>query len=219
MLDRSAFIYETIRSLAFPTLTLGFSFRSEGGRHVPRQGPALIVANHQSFLDPIMVGLASPRRLRALARKTLFKRRAFAWLIRHLGAVPVDQEGVAKEGIKAVLGLLGKGEAVVVFPEGQRTADGRMGTLMPGVHLLIKRSLAPIVPMGIAGGFDAMPRWASWPIPSPLFLPAEKSTLAVSVGRPLDARQLLTLPRESLLDALAQEIRKVSERAERLRRK
>jgi 1-acyl-sn-glycerol-3-phosphate acyltransferase len=186
---------------------------------MPRQGPALVIANHQSFLDPLIVGVASPRKLRFLARKTLFDHRALGAFIRALGAVPVDQEGVAKEGLKTVLELLRQGEAVVVFPEGSRTPDGKIAPLMPGIHLLIKRSQAPIVPMGIAGAFDALPRSRSWPLLAPLFMPAERATLAASIGPALDTRQLLELPREQVLERLFQALTTVWAQAERLRRK
>ena len=121
-----------------------FSLRGEGGRNVPSSGPALLIANHQSFLDPVLVGMASPRHLRFLARKTLFRHRVFAWLIRSLHAVPVDQEGVAKEGLKAILAQLKAGQAVLVFPEGERTPEGSMVPFKPGVQLLIKRARAPL---------------------------------------------------------------------------
>src|SRR4051812_43478804 len=96
LLPRSSFSsfgwYEFCKGLAYSAFALGFSLRTEGGRNIPRKGPALLIANHQSFLDPALVGVASPRHLRYLARKTLFRHPAFTWLIRSLHAVPVDQE-------------------------------------------------------------------------------------------------------------------------------
>jgi 1-acyl-sn-glycerol-3-phosphate acyltransferase len=200
-------------------MTLAFSLRLEGRGHVPRTGPVLLLANHQSFLDPILVGVASPRHLYYLARKTLFRNPVFTWLIRSVNAVPIDQEGIGKEGLQTILGLLQAGRAVVVFPEGTRTTTGAMNPLKPGIHLLIKRARAPIVPVGIAGAYDAWPLWRPVPIPSPLFLPASRRTLAVAVGQPLDSRRFADLPREQLLGELFLEIQKVQARAERLRRK
>src|SRR4051812_23764296 len=110
----SPLVYETAYWLSMAVMTLGFSLRSEGRQRVPRTGPVLLIANHQSFLDPILVGLCSRRHLRFLARKTLFRVPAFAWLIRNLGAVPIDQEGIGKEGIRIILEQLRQGRAVVV---------------------------------------------------------------------------------------------------------
>src|SRR5262245_709370 len=81
-------------SLAYTGFTFGMSYRSEGSRFMPRTGPVLVVSNHQSYLDPVLVGLAIRRVPVAwLARKTLFRNRLFAALIRSIGAVSLDQEG------------------------------------------------------------------------------------------------------------------------------
>ena len=211
--------YEVCRCHIMAGLTLGFSLRFEGGRNIPAEGPALLIANHESFLDPIAVGLTTTRQLCYLARKSLFTSPLFGSFLRSVGCVPVDQEGVAKEGLKAVLGLLSQGRAVLVFPEGERTTTGQMNPLKPGIQLLIKRTRAPIVPVGIAGAFDAFPRSRKFPRFSPLFMPAGRGTMAVSVGSPLDARHYLELPRDRLLVELQGAIQTMKDRAERLRRK
>jgi 1-acyl-sn-glycerol-3-phosphate acyltransferase len=211
--------YEGTYWLAYAAGTLGLSLRTEGARHMPRRGPALLVANHQSFLDPVLVGLAARRPLRFLARQTLFRHRALAWLIRSLGAVPVDHRGVAKEGLRTSLDLLQAGEALLVFPEGHRTETGQMQPLRPGVHLLLKRSGAPVVPVGIAGAFRAMPRSRRLPQLAPLFWPASKGAVAVSVGRPLPPERFADLSRDQALDELFRAVAAVAERAERLCRK
>jgi 1-acyl-sn-glycerol-3-phosphate acyltransferase len=205
-----------LSSITFDQL---FSLRTEGMRHVPRTGPLLVVSNHQSFLDPVLVGLAIRRHLIYLARKSLFGNPFFRWLIRSLNAVPIDQEGVGKEGIKTVLEQLHLGKAVLVFPEGERTPDGRMQHLKPGVQLLIKRTAAPILPVGIAGAYQAWPRWRKYPLAAPLFWPASERSIAVSIGAPLDAQRLAAMPREQALQALQVEINHAQERAQRLRRR
>jgi len=199
--------------------SIGFSLRAEGGAQAPRSGPALVVANHQSFLDPVAAGLAFPRPLIYLARKSLFRNPAFSWLIRSLNAVPIDQDGIGKEGIRTILAQLNLGKAVLVFPEGERTLTGRMNPLKPGVHLLIKRTQAPIIPVGIAGAYDAWPRHQPLPIPAPLFWPARKGTIAVSVGQPLEASRIAGLAREQALTELYEAIDAVQRRAEKLRRR
>jgi 1-acyl-sn-glycerol-3-phosphate acyltransferase len=213
----SHLVYETTYVLAAVSMTLGWSLRTLGRHHIPATGPALLIANHQSLLDPLLVGLATRRHLCYLARKTLFKQRLFTWLIRMLNAVPIDQEGVGKEGIKTILAQLQLGQAVVVFPEGHRTYDGAMQPLKAGVQLLIKRAQSPIVPVGIAGSYDAWSRNRKYPLPAPLFWPGCAGTLAVSVGKPVAARQLAELPRERLLSALYELIAIEQRRAEQLR--
>lgn len=215
----SHYWYETVYCTCAVGMTVGFSLRIEGSRHVPRTGPVLVIANHQSFLDPALVGLAAGRHLQFLARKTLFRIPAFAALIRSLNAVPVDQEGLGIEGLRTVMRQLELGKAVLVFPEGERTPDGALHPLQPGIHLLLKRTPAPIVPMGLAGAFAAWPRWRPLPVPAPLFLPAGAGTLAVSVGRPIDPGPLMKQPRAQVLEQLLAALQGQAARAHQIRRK
>ena len=198
--------------------TLAFSLRLQGQRNMPATGPALLIANHQSFLDPLLVGLCARRPLVYLARKTLFRNPYFAFMIRSLNAVPIDQDGIGKDGIRTILDQLQLGKAIVIFPEGARTEDGLMHPLKPGIHLLIKRAQAPIIPVGIAGAYDAFPIWRPYPIPAPLFLPAGAGTISVALGAPLDSRRYAELPREQAMQELFDKIRVEQVRAEKLRR-
>jgi 1-acyl-sn-glycerol-3-phosphate acyltransferase len=211
--------YDLCCSVTWTAMTTGWSLRFEGSRHVPRSGPVLLVANHQSFLDPPLVAVCVARRLSFLARKSLFKNRFLGGLIRSLKAYPVDQEGVAAAGLKETLDLLERGKAVLAFPEGERTWTGEMQPFKAGVALLIRRAVPAIVPVGIAGAFAALPRTAMLPRWSPIFLPPTGSAIAVSIGQPLDAKRFAAMPREEMLAALSREVRQVQLRAERLRRK
>lgn len=217
--EHSWLLYEIGYWLSRAALFWGFNYRFEGGENVPRTGPALLLANHQSFLDPSIAGCPFRRHLCFLARKTLFRNRFFGALIHRLNAVPVDQEGVAKEGLKTILEQLKAGQAVLVFPEGERTATGAIQPLKPGILLLIKRLAAPIVPIGIAGAFDALPRTRHWPKLSPFFLPTTGADIAVSIGKPIAAQRYQDMPRDQVLTELREELMRAKERAERLRRK
>jgi 1-acyl-sn-glycerol-3-phosphate acyltransferase len=148
---------------------LALRFRSTGREHVPATGPVLLVSNHQSYLDPVLVGVACPRQLRSLARHSLFFW-PLSWLIRSIGAVPIDRDRGGLGGIKSALKILDGGEALLVFPEGTRTKDGRLQPLMPGFCALARRSGATIVPVAINGAFAAMPRGSLFPRPHPITL-------------------------------------------------
>lgn len=201
------------------TYLLGWSLRVEGVHNIPRTGPVLLVANHQSFLDPVAIGLAAPRRLSYLARKSLFTNRYFGGLLRAVNCVPIDQEGVGKEGMQAILGRLKAGRAVLVFPEGERCGDGALHPLRPGISLLIKRAQAPIVAVGIAGAFQAWPRSRKLPRLAPLFLPASERSIAVSVGPLRAAAAVAGRPRDQMLAQLLADIDRQYRRAEKLQRK
>lgn len=148
--------YTTLYGPCFALSKLLFCFRFAGRQHVPLEGPVLIVGNHQSNLDPVLIALASPRQLKFFARVGLFFW-PFSWWIRALGAVPIDRER-AIGGMKTTLQLLKQGEAVVVFPEGSRTYDGKMGQMLSGFCLLARRGGATIVPVAIDGAFAALRR-------------------------------------------------------------
>src|SRR5262249_39024225 len=197
-----------------------FSLRFEGKQNVPRTGPLLIVANHQSWFDPFLVGLAMPRRIRFMARRTLFtEHRGLGAFLRALDIIPVNQEGFAREGLRLSRERIEAGDAILVFPEGARTWDGNMDRLMPGVTLLIRQTGADVLPVGIAGAWDAWPRWRWTPTMSPLFLPPNKATIAVSVGELINGKQLATMERGEILDVLSKEIHAMWEKAKKLRRK
>ena len=145
-----------------------FRYKFSGKSHVPATGPVLLVSNHQSHLDPVLIGIACPRQLKYLARVGLFFW-PFSWWIRALGAVPIDRES-ALTGIKTTIKLLKDGNAVVVFPEGSRTPDGFLHPLLPGFCVLARRSGATIVPVAINGAFAALPRGAGYPRPARITL-------------------------------------------------
>jgi 1-acyl-sn-glycerol-3-phosphate acyltransferase len=210
--------YDCVFWSSFVGFTFGHSLRVVGRRHMPATGPVLLISNHQSYLDPVLVGLASRRYLSYLARDSLFKNQYFSALIRSLDAVKIDRN-FGKDGLQATLEVLDRGKAVLVFPEGERTQNGDMERFKPGISLLLKRVKAPIVPVGIAGAFHAWSRHQIMPKFAPLFLEANEATIALSVGKPIDPSTFSGLGREEILDRLFNAVAKDFARAKRLKRK
>ncbi len=157
--------YSVLWSPCWAISLIYFRYRYWGRGNVPPTGPVLLVANHQSHLDPVLVGIACPRQLKYLARQGLFFWPFSLW-IRSLGAVPIDRERGSIGGIKTTLRLLSQDQAMVVFPEGSRTPDGRLHPLLPGFCLLARRSGATVVPVSIDGAYAAMPRGSYFPKPA-----------------------------------------------------
>jgi 1-acyl-sn-glycerol-3-phosphate acyltransferase len=138
-------------------------------------------------------------------------------MIDYCGAVPIDQ-GFGRDGIRAITERLHNGETVVVFPEGERTLDGGMNPLRPGVSLLLRDGDWPVMPVGIAGAFEAWPRGQTLPRPSPLFLPATDRGLGVVFGDCIAPEVYREWNRERLIAEFTLRIRNLHFEAESLRR-
>lgn len=121
-------------------------------------GPVILASNHESYLDPPLVGSVADRPIFFLARKTLLAGPFFGWLLPKLNVIPVDQEGNDRSALKALIRILKAGEGTLVFPEGERTPDGHLRPPQPGVGFVIAKTLAPVVPMRIFGAREAWPR-------------------------------------------------------------
>jgi len=121
-------------------------------------GPVILAMNHQSYLDPPLAGVACDRAIYFLARRTLMDLPLFRWLLPKLNVIPVNQEGIDRSALKALIRVLNSGNAALVFPEGARTLDGSLQPAQPGVGLVIAKTLAPVVPMRIFGAHEALPR-------------------------------------------------------------
>lgn len=128
------------------------------GDNLPSEGPVIVAANHLSHLDPPAVACASRRRLTFMARKSLFKNRVFGWLISSVGAFPVRRGEADTEAVRLSLRLLDEGRAVLMFPEGTRGDGKTLGTISSGIAMLASRSGAAVVPVGIVGTHDKLPR-------------------------------------------------------------
>jgi 1-acyl-sn-glycerol-3-phosphate acyltransferase len=139
---------------AFRTL---FGLKIVGSEHLVTDGPVLVASNHQSFLDPPLIGNLYQTEMVFLARKTLFIG-FFKWLYPQWNAIPVDQERPDMASLKTIIRKLKEGHRVLVFPEGARTLDGSIGPAAPGIGLIAAKSGAVIQPVRISGARDALPR-------------------------------------------------------------
>jgi 1-acyl-sn-glycerol-3-phosphate acyltransferase len=114
--------------------------------------------NHQSYLDPPLAGICCHREIFYLARKTLLDWPVLGPFFPKLNVIPVDQDRADMSALKAVIKRVRAGEGTVIFPEGSRTEDGEFLPALPGLGLVIAKTLAPVVPMRIFGAHEAFPR-------------------------------------------------------------
>ena len=175
-----------------------FGFRVRFAESLPKQGGLLVLSSHQSHLDPLLLGLSCHRRLSSMARSSLYRFKPFAAIITALDAIPIDREASTVAAIKGVINRLRDGAAVVIFPEGTRTADGKLGELKGGFVLLAKRAGVPIVPVVIVGAWECWPRTRLFPRPG---------RIRLEFGRLLQPEQIAAMSDGEILSACTAEIK------------
>jgi 1-acyl-sn-glycerol-3-phosphate acyltransferase len=154
-----------LRFFAQWLFVLVFGGRTFGALRVPARGPVLLLCNHQSFLDPVLATLALHRESHFMARASLFRVQAFTRLIRSLNAFPVKPGRSDVGAFRQAMRVLKAGGCLTAFPEGTRTADGRLARPQPGLLAIARRCEAPIIPVVIEGAYEAWPRSARMPRP------------------------------------------------------
>jgi 1-acyl-sn-glycerol-3-phosphate acyltransferase len=157
---------------AFRTI---FGMRVIGEENLITEGAVLVASNHQSFLDPPLIGNLYKTEMVFLARKSLFKGPA-TWVYPQWNAIPVDQDRPDMASLKTIIRKLKEGHRVLVFPEGARTIDGNLGEAAPGIGLIAAKSAVPIQPVRISGAREALPRGSGR---------IRFARITVTIGRPI----------------------------------
>ena len=126
-------------------------WKVEGAANLPPEGGVIVVANHRSYWDPVVLGAALRRRVYFMAKEELFKIPVFGILLRLLGAFPVRRESFDRRAFKVALDYLMRGRVVGIFPEGRRSHAGRLLSPQPGAVFLALKAGTPVVPVGLIG--------------------------------------------------------------------
>jgi 1-acyl-sn-glycerol-3-phosphate acyltransferase len=145
-----------------------------GRENVPSQGPLLIVANHLHLVDPPLLGISLQRKIIFMAKEELFHSKFLSYFIRRLGSFPVHRGRLDREALQQADQVLARGLALVIFPEGMRSKNGKLQPAFRGSALIALRSSAPILPIGITGT-DKI-RGAAWVLRRPRVI--------VNIGKP-----------------------------------
>jgi 1-acyl-sn-glycerol-3-phosphate acyltransferase len=144
-------VYWIVRGLFQPFFLIYLRMARIGREHIPAKGPVIIAANHRSFLDPFVIATMARRPMYYVAKQELFSRRWQAWILNALGAFPVDRGHADADSIATAKRILGRGDIVLIFPEGTRIRPGALGRAKRGVGRLALETGAPVVPVAVIG--------------------------------------------------------------------
>jgi 1-acyl-sn-glycerol-3-phosphate acyltransferase len=172
-------VYYIVRAILQPFFHIYFRMVRIGREHIPAEGPVIVAANHRSFLDPFVIGTMARRPIYYVAKQELFRRRWQAWVLNALGAFPVRRGQGDADMIDTAKAILGRGDIVLIFPEGTRTRPGALGKPKRGVGRLALESGAPVVPVAVIGTEDVRKGWRIRP-----------RKVRIRAGRPLTFPQV-----------------------------
>jgi 1-acyl-sn-glycerol-3-phosphate acyltransferase len=145
-------------------IILGGRLRIEGMKHLPRRGGALVVGNHVGAVDPVLTGIHIPRLdVYYMGKSELFRHRLLGWLFRQNHVFPVVRDSPDRTALRTALTLLDSGHVLLVYPEGTRSEDGRMGAPLPGAGFIARHVRVPIVPVASWGSDKVIPKGVHFP--------------------------------------------------------
>ena len=153
-----------------------FHYRVVGAENMIEEGPCIIAANNCSYLDPPLVGVACQRAIHYLARKSLLDIPILGPILPQLNVIPVEQKNADRSALMGAIRVVRNGGAVLIFPEGSRSPDGKLQPAQPGIGMIVAKTGAPVVPVRVSGSFQAFPRGTA----IPRFVPVK-----VTIGAPV----------------------------------
>jgi 1-acyl-sn-glycerol-3-phosphate acyltransferase len=134
---------------------VSYRFRVHGREHLPRHGAAVLVCNHVSFIDPLLVGIATRRKVRFVMDHRIFRSRVLHWFFRTVGAIPIaprnEDHAIREQAFDRIAAALGAGELLCIFPEGMITHTGHMNAFRPGIERILAATPVPVIPMALRG--------------------------------------------------------------------
>jgi 1-acyl-sn-glycerol-3-phosphate acyltransferase len=185
---------------------LAFRIRFDGVEHVPPAGPVVLAPNHVSFMDPVLITIPIHRPLHYMTLEPFFRVRGLGSLIRWFRAFPVHEDEVDRTAVRTAIRLLRAGESLVIFPEGGRSPDGSLQPFRPGAFRIALQVDVPVVPVTIAGAWEAWPPHRRWPRPGRVRItyhpPVTREHLPAAADRREQPALLAALVRERITAAL-----------------
>ena len=183
--------YRSIQLVVRALFPLVGKVEVRGLENIPREGPFLLVANHQSYLDPMIIQTVVRREIYTMAKSTQFSDRLTGGILRRLKSFPVRRFETDPQAVRIALRRLREGYGVGLYIEGERSWDGRLQPPRLGALRLILKAGVPVVPCGVAGAYDVWPRWDR---------ALKRGSVRITIGAPMRFPQLDRKPdREAAL--------------------
>ena len=143
------FFYSLLRPIIYGIFHVYYNLKVEGKENIPHDGGYIFASNHRSYADPVLISIFARVPFKYMAKEELFKNPLFRILIKTFGAFPVVRGSGDMKVIDDSIGYLNKGFNLVIFPEGTRSKDGKVGKGKTGVALIASKAGVPVVPVGI----------------------------------------------------------------------
>jgi 1-acyl-sn-glycerol-3-phosphate acyltransferase len=151
-------------------------FNVIGAENVPRSGPVIICPNHSANLDPPMVPAFLPRGDSwSMAKSEYFKGGFITWVFRSYHSFPVVRHTADRIAIRRAFEILESGQALIIYPEGTRVESGVLAKPEPGAGFIAQRAACPVVPVGLTGTRECLPKGARWP---------RRTRVSITFGKP-----------------------------------
>ncbi len=158
-------IYTVAKLISYIFCKIYFRLEVNGADNIPEKGGVLVASNHGSFLDPVIVGVGISRQTYYLTKQSLFEIPIFRLLIKALHTIPVRRELVSVSTFKELIKSLNAKKVIILFPEGTRSLDGKLGQGKVGVGMIALKADVPIIPAYIDGAIKAFPKNGKWIYP------------------------------------------------------
>lgn len=167
-------LYHLVVFLVRVAFAVWYNIRVEGRENIPKKGAYIFASNHRSYADPVLVVICGRGRFSFMAKSELFEKKAFGWLIRALGAFPVERGKGDTAAIDRAISRVQEGSHLLIFPEGTRSKNGKVGKGKTGVALIAAKAGADVIPVGL--NFEGKLHF--------------RSKIVVRYGKPIPAAQL-----------------------------
>ena len=184
-----------LRFMAWVLIHLFYRLQARDVEHIPHEGAALVVCNHVSFVDPVILMAVSPRPIRFVMDHRIFRTPLISFIFRHTRAIPIapakEDAAMMERAFDEVARALDEGELVGIFPEGSITATGELNPFRPGVTRILERNPVPVIPLALQGLWGSFFSRKNGPAMTKPFRRGLFSKIELAVGAAVPAAEAL----------------------------